>query len=81
MGLRMVFATSIVKSKTLPGVATISHSKFSDHRGAIWTTFDKNLSGLDLASGLTFSHDKFAVNKKNVLRGIHGDLKSWNLEI
>mgnify|MGYP001185908346 CR=1 FL=1 len=75
----MTFATSIIKSKTLPGVVTINHSNFSDHRGTIWTTFDKNLSGYDLASGLTFNHDKFAVNKKNVLRGIHGDEKSWKL--
>ena len=27
----------------------------------------------------TFSHDKFALNGKNVLRGIHGDDKSWKL--
>jgi dTDP-4-dehydrorhamnose 3,5-epimerase len=26
-----------------------------------------------------FKHDKFSVSKKNVLRGIHGDTKSWKL--
>ncbi|MDB4085528.1 dTDP-4-dehydrorhamnose 3,5-epimerase family protein [Amylibacter sp.] len=75
----MTFATSIVKSETLPGVVSITHSKFSDHRGAIWTTFDENSFGCDLPLGLLFNHDKFAVNKKNVLRGIHGDTKSWKL--
>ena len=75
----MVFGNSIIKSRTLPDVLTINHSKFSDYRGTIWTTFDKHLSENDFALGLTFDHDKFAINKKNVLRGIHGDMKSWKL--
>lgn len=46
---------------------------FIDERGELWTIWDyKNIS-------LPFNHDKVAVSKKNVLRGLHGDNKSWKL--
>ena len=32
-----------------------------------------------LPEGLFFKHDKFSESKHNVLRGIHGDSKSWKL--
>ena len=28
---------------------------------------------------LTFNHDKFSISKKNTLRGLHGDKKTWKL--
>ena len=30
-------------------------------------------------NNLSFRHDKFSYSKKNVLRGIHGDHKTWKL--
>jgi dTDP-4-dehydrorhamnose 3,5-epimerase len=47
---------------------------FSDKRGFIWSSWKKN-SKLKL----NFNHDKFAISKKNVLRGFHGDKKTWKL--
>ena len=32
-----------------------------------------------LPDGISFKHDKFSENKKHVLRGIHGDEKTWKL--
>lgn len=32
-----------------------------------------------LPSGHCFRHDKFSQSKRNVLRGIHGDKKTWKL--
>ena len=28
---------------------------------------------------IKFNHDKFSISKKNVLRGLHCDFKSWKL--
>ncbi len=44
-----------------------------DNRGFIWTSWQKK------KPGLKFNHDKFALSKKNVLRGFHGDKKTWKL--
>jgi dTDP-4-dehydrorhamnose 3,5-epimerase len=48
---------------------------FEDERGHLFTIWDdsKNQFGID------FNHDKVAKSKKNVLRGLHGDPKSWKL--
>lgn len=51
------------------------HSKvFKDSRGKIWTSWDK-----DFFKNIKFNLDKFTTSKKNVLRGFHGDTKSWKL--
>ena len=49
-------------------------SKFSDRRGMLWTSWEKK----DFKH-LNFNHDKFSISKKNVLRGLHCDFKSWKL--
>ena len=80
MGMtNMSFNSTIFEANTLPEVKIIRHSKFSDHRGQLWTTFDERLSEIDFLKHLKFKHDKFAVNEKNTLRGIHGDNKTWKL--
>ena len=28
---------------------------------------------------IIYNHDKFSLSKKNVLRGLHGDRKTWKL--
>jgi dTDP-4-dehydrorhamnose 3,5-epimerase len=48
---------------------------FSDERGDLWTIWNENNS----PNNLKFNHDKVAISKKNVLRGLHGDSKSWKL--
>lgn len=46
---------------------------FTDYRGDLWTLWKDNDFDLD------FNHDKVSTSRKNVLRGIHGDNKSWKL--
>ena len=50
------------------------NSSFKDHRGLYWTSWKKNL-----IRKIKFNHDKFSLSKKNVLRGLHGDKKTWKL--
>ena len=45
-----------------------------DKRGLIWTSWNENYK-----INKKFNHDKFSLSKKNVLRGIHGDKKTWKL--
>ncbi len=47
---------------------------FEDHRGLYWTTWESNQ-----IKNLNFNHDKFSSSKKNVLRGLHSDNKTWKL--
>jgi dTDP-4-dehydrorhamnose 3,5-epimerase len=47
----------------------------TDYRGELWTTWKKDEFPLDLE----FNHDKVSTSRKNVIRGIHGDYKSWKL--
>lgn len=75
----MNFNSTVFEASTFSEVKIIKHSKYSDHRGQLWTTFYESLSEIDGLKRLNFKHDKFAVNLKNVLRGIHGDHKSWKL--
>lgn len=69
----------ITKSTRMPGVKIITPSTHNESRGSIWTSYSS--SGLEalLPDQLRFKHDKFSISKKNVLRGIHGDGKSWKL--
>ena len=48
-------------------------ASYKDNRGELWTIYNEN----DI--NLKFNHDKVSVSKKNVLRGLHGDKKSWKL--
>ena len=48
---------------------------FREYRGDIWTTYKKGTFPVDL----DFIHDKFSSSRKDVIRGIHGDYKTWKL--
>jgi len=63
----------MAKVDFLPGIEIIVHDKFYDHRGELYTIWKK-----DETTSLNFNHDKVALSKKNVLRGLHTD-KSWKL--
>ena len=55
-------------------VKIITHDSFDDHRGSYWTLWHN-----DETKNLFFNHDKLSFSKKNVLRGYHGDKKTWKL--
>lgn len=48
-------------------------SSFEDFRGELFTSYKKGDYNLD------FNHDKVSISRKNVLRGLHGDSKSFKL--
>lgn len=48
---------------------------YSDERGELWSVWNKS----EFNPQLIFNHDKVAKSKKGVLRGFHGDNKSWKL--
>lgn len=60
---------------TLADVKILETDSFKDNRGELWTVWNEN----EFTPKLKFNHDKVAVSKKYVLRGIHGDSKSWKL--
>ena len=55
-------------------VRKLINSSFKDSRGYYWTSWKQNLM-----KNIKFKHDKFSLSKKNVLRGLHGDNKTWKL--
>jgi dTDP-4-dehydrorhamnose 3,5-epimerase len=44
---------------------------FEDFRGELYTLFKQD------DHKLVFNHDKVSISRKHVLRGMHGDSKSW----
>ena len=69
----------IQESTKIAGVYILKPSISEDTRGNIWTSFLKDEVEELLPNDLYFKHDKFSTSKNNVLRGIHGDIKSWKL--
>ena len=70
---------NIQESTEINGVYILTPSVSEDTRGNIWTSFLKGDVERLLPDDLFFKHDKFSTSKHNVLRGIHGDTKSWKL--
>ena len=56
-------------------VQVIQPNSFEDYRGELWTTWKKDEWDYDIE----FNHDKISTSRKNVVRGLHGDTKSWKL--
>ena len=67
----------ILKTK-LEGVHLIKNNVFEDFRGKYFEIYNKKIF---LKNGIKtpFIQDDISVSKKNVLRGIHGDTKTWKL--
>ena len=59
----------------IKGVKIFEPDVFTDFRGDLWTTWKKDEFPIDL----DFNHDKVSTSRKDVLRGIHGDFKSFKL--
>ena len=55
-------------------IKIVKNSNFKDKRGLLWTTWKKSLF-----KKVKFNHDKFSYSKKNTLRGLHCDFKSWKM--
>lgn len=55
-------------------IKRLINKAFKDRRGYYWTSWRKGL-----INRIKFNHDKFSFSKKNVLRGLHGDNKTWKL--
>lgn len=70
---------TINESSLIKGVFIITPSINVDSRGNVWTSFLEDEIDKLLPKNISFKHDKFSTSKKNVLRGIHGDQKSWKL--
>jgi dTDP-4-dehydrorhamnose 3,5-epimerase len=75
----MKFEARCQKSSSIDGVFEFIPDTFEDHRGAIWTSYHSDLFDSLLPDSSSFKHDKFVSNKKNVLRGLHGDQKTFKL--
>lgn len=67
-----------VEKTELSGVLVIKPDVFSDHRGCYVETYNEQLYAKEGAP-IKFVQDDISVSKKNVLRGIHGDDKTWKL--
>lgn len=75
----MAIEFNVHNSNVLDGVKIITPSVFEESRGSIWTSYSSDSINHLLPSNLSFKHDKFSSSYKNVLRGIHGDNKSWKM--
>jgi len=75
----MAFGFEEQASDIVEGVVAFVPSIGSDSRGDIWTSFEQESMESYLPQSLNFKHDKFSQSKENVLRGVHGDVKSWKL--
>tara|TARA_S200000501_G_C20520229_1_gene610921 strand:+ start:144 stop:659 length:516 start_codon:yes stop_codon:yes gene_type:complete len=67
-----------VKKTKLEGVLRIIPDIFKDHRGYYIETYNRDMfkkNGIKIK----FIQDDVSISKKYVLRGIHGDTKTWKL--
>jgi dTDP-4-dehydrorhamnose 3,5-epimerase len=67
-----------ISKTTLDSVLLIKPDIFEDHRGHYIETYNKEnyrKNGIDVE----FVQDDISVSSQNVLRGIHGDSKTWKL--
>tara|TARA_B100000900_G_scaffold384296_1_gene372997 strand:+ start:315 stop:845 length:531 start_codon:yes stop_codon:yes gene_type:complete len=75
----MKFLFNKKTSNIIIGLKEFTSDVFEDSRGELWTSYCKNnYKDKDLKK-LKFLHDKFSINKKNVLRGLHGDFSTYKL--
>jgi dTDP-4-dehydrorhamnose 3,5-epimerase len=75
----MSFGFKVLDSEKVNGVKIVIPSVAKDTRGTVWTSFLKEELNDLLPDNLSFIHDKFSESQNNVLRGIHGDEKTWKL--
>ena len=59
----------------IEGVLIYEPDVYTDFRGDLWTIWKND----KFSPSLEFNHDKVSTSRKNVIRGIHGDHKSYKL--
>jgi len=69
----------ITKCDTIPDLLIFEPSVHIDHRGTLFTSYIENIVSNYLPKNLKFTHDKFSESRKDVIRGLHGDSKTWKL--
>lgn len=71
----------IENSKLFKDVRIITPPVFEDDRGCFIETFSVEKYVFSNSNGepLVFKEDDISISKKNVLRGLHGDSKTWKL--
>lgn len=71
----------IVKTTNLPGVLLFEHECFEDHRGTYEELYNRekfdNSCLHHLGRTIDFVENNIAVSSKHVLRGLHGDTRTW----
>ncbi len=67
-----------VEKTRLPHVLKINLDVFTDHRGKYIETYNEKLYH-DMGIQTHFVQDDISVSGKNVLRGLHGDDRTWKL--
>ena len=60
-------------TSSLAKVKIFLDKPFSDRRGYLWSSWNRK------SLNISFNQDKFSISKKNVIRGLHGDNKTWKL--
>ena len=68
-----------ISSNKIEDLFAFKISVNNDLRGSIYTTYLKNKFTSYLPQDLEFIHDKFSLSGNRVLRGLHGDTKTWKL--
>tara|TARA_Y100001968_G_scaffold330653_1_gene383111 strand:- start:2729 stop:3238 length:510 start_codon:yes stop_codon:yes gene_type:complete len=67
---------SIIETE-IQGVKVLEYDSFSDERGKVWSTYIENK--IENKIGKRFTHDKFSLSYKDVIRGIHFDQHTYKL--
>lgn len=75
----MAMDFSVRESSIIKDLYIIDVNSFDDERGSIWSIYNSDFFEQLGLPKLNFKLDKFTTYSKNVLRGIHGDDKSWKL--
>lgn len=76
--MKKTYEKWLIQKTSLSGVSKIKLTSFEDYRGSYLETYNKEFfqeNNIDIQ----FIQDDISVSKKNVLRGIHGDQKTWKL--
>jgi dTDP-4-dehydrorhamnose 3,5-epimerase len=76
--MKKTYSDWTIEKTSLTGVMKIGLTSFEDHRGSYIETYNK-IFFLENNINVEFLQDDISVSKKNVLRGIHGDQKTWKL--
>tara|TARA_B100000579_G_C22785538_1_gene831677 strand:- start:50 stop:571 length:522 start_codon:yes stop_codon:yes gene_type:complete len=71
------FKFNLNKDKKFKDIYIIEPNYHNDKRGKVITVFERDY--FTKTFKLDFKHDKITYSKKNVIRGLHGDSKTWKL--